>query len=76
MNAKYSGEAITPFLMHSAGPGRELASFERTQVAEVAEHAAGCWNAPSRFLASGWFTATLPPSAPSTIASSVVGRFT
>ena len=33
----------------------------------------GWWNAPTRFLPSGRFTAVLPPIAASTIASSVVG---
>ena len=36
----------------------------------------GGWKAPTRFLPSGWFTPVLPPSALSTCATTVVGRWT
>ena len=76
MNAKYSGEAMTPFLTHSAMPAARCrrSSVRRWRTSEMTP--TGCWKAPSRFFATGWLTATLPPSAPSTMASSVVGRLT
>jgi hypothetical protein len=38
--------------------------------------ARGCAKAPTKFLAQGMFTATLPPIAASSWASSVVGTLT
>src|SRR5215207_345279 len=62
--------------MHSASPAARWRRASDCRHETSATTAAGWWNAPSRFFARGWLTATLPPSAPSTWASSVVGRFT
>ena len=76
MNRQYAGDAIIAFLMHSASPAARCRRSSDRSADTSLTTAIGWWNAPSRFLAVGWLTATLPPSAPSTWASSVVGTLT
>jgi hypothetical protein len=64
------------FLIASARPARRWRPLIVRRKPTFAITPAGWWNAPIRFLATAWLTATFPPSAPSTWASSVVGRFT
>ena len=54
----------------------ELAPWQRPEQRRIDDDQAGGWNAPIRFLPSGWLTPTLPPIALSTCASSVVGTCT
>ena len=67
---------MKPHLTTSASP---LISSLRGSVSRVARSQstpAGSWKAPTRFLPSAVFIPVLPPTAASTIASSVVGRCT
>ena len=62
-------------LDHLAQAGAVLALGERGQRGRVDQHARGCRNAPTMFLASGRLIPTLPPTELSTWARSVVGTW-
>ena len=60
----------------SPSPERSSRSGSVSRARGSASTAAGGWKAPTAFLARGRLTAVLPPSAASTMASSVVGTAT
>ena len=65
-----------PALIDALAAERRVITFNNVGVASTSGSMITCrgwWNAPIRFLPSGWFTPTLPPIALSTCASNVVG---
>ncbi len=67
---------MKPHLTTSARPLISSLRGSDSRVARSQSTPAGSWKAPTRFLPSWVFIPVLPPTAASTIASSVVGRCT
>ena len=67
---------MNPALMISALPATSSSCGRVSSVARSTSTAEGSWNAPTRFLPAAVLTPVFPPTAASTIASSVVGTWT
>ncbi len=64
------------YLAISPNPLRRSRSGNVSSAVRSQSTAAGCQNAPTRFLPSGRLTPVLPPMAASTMPRSVVGTWT
>ena len=71
-----SGSAMKPHLTTSARPARRSKSGRVSSADRSASTPAGGWNEPTRFLPSVVLMPVLPPTAASTMPSSVVGTCT
>ena len=67
---------MKPHLMTSAIPDTKSGGGSVSSIARSHRTPAGGWNAPTRFLPSEVLMPVLPPTAASTMASSVVGTWT
>ena len=74
--SRIRSSATKPVLTTSASPLTSSARGRVRSVARSQSTPAGGWNAPTRFLPSAVSMAVLPPTAASTIPSSVVGTWT
>jgi hypothetical protein len=63
---------MNPHLITSASPAVRSSAGSVSERVQVAEHPAGGWNAPTRFLPAATFTPVLPPTDASTMPSSDV----
>ena len=71
-----TGSAMKPHLTTSARPATKSARGSVSRASRSHSTPAGGWKAPTRFLPSAVLMPVLPPTAASTIASSVVGTCT
>ena len=71
-----TGSAMNPVLTISALPAAISAAGRVSSMARSTSTADGSWNAPTRFLPAAVLIPVLPPTAASTMASSVVGTCT
>ena len=71
-----TGSAMKPHLTTSARPATRSASGRVASTSTSQSTPAGGWKAPTRFLPSAVLMPVLPPTAASTMPSSVVGTWT
>ena len=73
MNSNSFLSAIMPYLIISAHPSENVEALSVFNILQSHITRFGCQNAPARFLPELRFTAVLPPTDESTMASRVVG---
>ena len=76
MRSRITGSAMKPAFTISAMPATISLRGNVSRVARSTSTAAGWWNAPTRFLPASVLMPVLPPTAASTMPSSVVGTCT
>ena len=76
ISSRIVGSAMNPHFATSAMPLRSSSGDRDARASRSQSTPAGSWNAPTRFLPDAVLMPVLPPTAASTMPSTVVGRFT